>query len=63
MTIQEREELVVGAHVEHYLKVQEYAAIESGDGDRERACFQAGLIMQMLAGDERYTLASIMEVE
>lgn len=49
--------------IENYLKDQEYTAMVVDDFDRERACFQACLIMRMVAGDERYTLASIMEVE
>jgi hypothetical protein len=51
------------SRIEDYLKEREYAAIDICDFDRQRSCFQALLIMRMVAGDERYTLASIMEVE
>lgn len=50
------------SRINDYLKSEECLAMGS-DFDRERACYQARLIMRMVAGDERYTLASIMEVE
>lgn len=50
------------SRIEDYLKSEECLAM-GNDFDRERACFQAELIMRMVAGDERYTLESIMEVE
>jgi hypothetical protein len=51
------------SRIEHYLMVAGQSAIEEGDDLRARAVYQSELIIRMVAGDDRYTLASIMEVE
>ncbi len=51
------------SRIEDYLCAEQYAALGQIDCARGLACYQALLIMRMVAGDERYTLDSIMEVE
>ena len=51
------------SRIEDYLFAAENEARQIMCFEREKACFQAQLIMRMVAGDERYTLESIMEVE